>query len=316
MIHPDNPLRLLFATCLAANISAGCLGDGAVDRSAPEPEPIPLPPPVGARLGLPSARVDGLFVMSWNLENFPRSPETIDTVVRLLDQYQPDVVAVQEIAEVEAFQALIDALPGYEGILNDDEGAAQRVGVLVRSERVSVGATETLFIGDWYSFPRPPLRVAMTWRNQRGAVFDFSFVSLHLKAMTDEDSQYRRRLACEKLDKWMEQELLLPGADPDIIIAGDWNDAITDPAKDNVFQALLDKPERYRFLTAELEGKNVYSYVPFKSLIDHVMVTVDALTEYGKGSIAVLPLDLQDPYYCSVVSDHRPLLSRFQVPMQ
>lgn len=252
--------------------------------------------------------------MSWNIENFPRTAKSVDAVARVLNEFRPDLVAVQEIADEKAFQALDDELPDYEGILNDDPGAMQRIGVLIRSDRVTVDGVETLFQGDWYAFPRPPLRVQATFHGTLGTSFDFSLVSVHLKAMSDEDSAYRRRLACEKLDSWLQQELLSPRAEHDIVIAGDWNDQITDPVETNVFAPLLDRPEEYRFLTAELEGTGAFSYISYRSLIDHVMVTSGAAAQYGAGAINVLPLDEVDPYYQLDLSDHRPLLSRFQMP--
>jgi len=309
MKYPAHPLRLLSAASLCAFMSAGCLQDDApVDSSTPDAAPV------GDPRELPAARPGGLHVMSWNIENFPRSEDSVEAVAHLLNEYRPDLVAVQEIADQDAFEALDEALPDYEGILNDDEGAEQRVGVLIRSERVTVRAEETLFLGDWYAFPRPPLRVEVTFRSDEGEEFDFSLVSVHLKAMGDEDSQYRRRLACEKLELWIQEELQRSGADHDIVIAGDWNDQITDAAEANVFAPLLGKPAQYRFLTAELEGTGAFSYIPYRSLIDHVMVTSDALAEYGDGVTNVLPLDEVDPYYRHKVSDHRPVMSRFQVP--
>ena len=310
MKHPGIPLRLLLAACLLNGSTWGCLADDQPVKPA-EPDAAPI----GDPLDLPAARAGGLHVMSWNIENFPRAGvDTIEAVVKILDRYRPDIVGLQEIADSDAFQELDDALVDYEGILNDDEGAEQRVGVLVRSERVTAHQVETLFVGDWYAFPRPPLRVDVTFHDQQGAWFDFSLISLHLKAMGDEDSVYRRRLACEKLEHWVSADLQREGADQDMIIVGDWNDQITDPAGQNVFSAMLDKPDRYRFLTSALEGTGAYSYVPYRSLIDHVMVTTDALGEYGQGATNVLPLDEVDAYYQHLVSDHRPVLSRFEIP--
>jgi len=97
------------------------------------------------------------------------------------------------------------------------------------------------------------------------------------------------------------------------MIAGDWNDDLTDPEEDNVFTAFLERPEQYRFLTNTAAEHGDYSYIPFKKLIDHVMVTTDSLGEYGDGSTEVLRPDQADPSYRYDVSDHRPVVSRFRV---
>ena len=56
-----------------------------------------------------------------------------------------------------------------------------------------------------------------------------------------------------------------------------------------------------------------HSFLPFNSMIDHILVTNDALDEYGDGTTEVLRLDESVPDYQSLVSDHRPVLSRFQI---
>lgn len=326
-----NPMRLVVLPVVTL-IAIGCAVD-SLEPSPPSPEPalsVPQPHatpqpetsdlPVqpfapGTVPGLlePQDTAEQLVLMTWNLENFPQSPQTADAVVQLLDEEVPDVVALQEITDVDAFDALLASLPAYEGVLNDDEGAYQRVGVLYRADRVQLDEMETLFASDWYAFPRPPLRVGLTWTGESGTQFDFSLLSVHLKAMVDDESAARRRTACERLEQWVREESQRPGADPDIMIAGDWNDELTDPEEDNVFTAFLERPEQYRFLTNTAAEHGDYSYIPFKKLIDHVMVTTDSLGEYGDGSTEVLRPDQADPSYRYDVSDHRPVVSRFRV---
>ena len=98
------------------------------------------------------------------------------------------------------------------------------------------------------------------------------------------------------------------------MVLWDWNDLLTDPEGENVFRVFLDAPESYTFLTMDAALAGDYTYLPFESLIDHVMITSDALGEYGAGTTDVLELERNYPDYRSLISDHRPVLSRFELP--
>ncbi len=225
----------------------------------------------------------------------------------MLDELSPDVVGVQEINDREAFDELAGALPGYAAIVADDPDADSQVGMLYREDRVSVGEVETLFPKDGYAFPRGPLKAHVALLD---GSFDFDFLVLHLKAMSDGASEARRRAACKALDRWV-TEGVAGGADPDVVLAGDFNDELTDEGKDNVFRVFLDKPSEYRFLTEPVAGAGDYSYIPWASLIDHVLVTTPVLEAYGDGTTEALHLDSSLPGYLKKVSDHRPILTRF-----
>jgi len=250
-----------------------------------------------------------LKLMTWNLETFPLTGQTSSSVMSLLETLQPDVVAVEEIEDPAAFIAMVDQLPDYEAVLNDDPGGFLRVGLLYAPARVTVSEVETLFVGDWHAFPRPPLKARIE-TTVGGEPFDFVMLVLHLKAKLDSDSQQRREAACEALDAWIRQQQM-DGDEQDFVLAGDFNDELTDPPKWNVFDAFLNAPERYTFLTLPAEEAGGHTYLPFTSFIDHILVTNDALTEYGDGSTNVLELDKTTAGYEQTISDHRPVMSVF-----
>jgi len=54
------------------------------------------------------------------------------------------------------------------------------------------------------------------------------------------------------------------------------------------------------------------SYPTFNSLIDHILVTTDCLTEYGAtGQTITLRIGDEYPRYSNIISDHRPVMSKF-----
>lgn len=244
-------------------------------------------------------------VVSWNLREFPFTNATIDKATAILTSLAPDVVALQEISEPSAFYDLIDALPGYGGVLNQDEEGYLRLGLIYREERVTIDDVETLFVGDWFPFPRPPLKAHVTIEGD--STIDFTILVLHLKAQVDGESQQRRELACERLDEWVRDQLATE-QEQDYLLVGDFNDRLLDPPASNVFDAFLDQPDLYQFLTLPLEQSGSYTYIPFQAMIDHVLVTSDALEEIGEGETEVLELDEFVSAYGSV-SDHRPVRS-------
>ncbi len=240
-------------------------------------------------------------VVTWNLEQYPLTAEAETMAVTIIQDLSPDVLALQEVSDDNAFQRLVQNLPGYEGVLNDDPGAFLRVGLLWRSDRVEVTDVQTLFPADGYAFPRPPLAARVNVLGAPG--YDFLAVVLHLKAQLDTSSANRRRAACERLDEWVTTELGT-GDEPDVMLLGDVNDELTDPPQWNVFDAFLDQPERYAFPTLSGEQAGEHTYIPFHSYIDHVIVTSEMNDAVEAAS--VLPLENQVSFYRDL-TDHRPV---------
>lgn len=258
--------------------------------------------PQGGGGAAPEA-TDEASLITWNLESFPLTASAPAQAVALLTELAPDVVALQEIADEDAFDDLVASLDGYAGVMNDDPGAYIRVGLLWRTDRVTVSDVETLFPDDWYAFPRPPLKAHVTIDGTTPV--DFVTVVLHLKAQLDAESEARRRAGCEALDAWVRAEQSA-GAEQDYVLVGDLNDKVTDPPQWNVFGAFLDRPETYRFLTLPAADAGEHTYIPFESFIDHVIVTTDALDEIGTGQTEVLALENDIADYRDL-TDHRPV---------
>jgi exonuclease III len=256
--------------------------------------------------GRPPIPEGALTVGTWNIEQLPKTTFTIDSVAAVVMEERIDLLGVQEIVERADFDALAAAMPGYQPIVTFDS-APIRVGFLYRVDRLEVTEIERLFTGDFWAFPRPILK-ARVLDLETG--FDFIFLVLHLKAQIDEESRVRRVLAIRAIDEWLEEQLRT-GTEQDFIVLGDYNDELTDRGEQNVFIPLLDAPERYHFLTLAAEEAGQYTYLPFDAMIDHIMVTTDALDEYGSGTTEILRLEDRIMYYEARVSDHRPVIARF-----
>jgi hypothetical protein len=183
--------------------------------------------------------------------------------------------------------------------------------ILYKSDFISISDPVQLFTDDIWAFPRPPLVTFVTVRKDNIIVFDFILIVVHLKAFMDEESESRRRKACEKL-KYYIDTYLLTGSEKDIIILGDFNDDLNDSLQDNIFSVFLNDSLHYRILTLPLIEEATY-IGDFGSSVDHLIITENVIEEYNSGFTSVLKIDEEFLNYFSLISDHRPVLSRFFV---
>jgi hypothetical protein len=163
-------VRALAAALLAALLvgAVGCGDDrsggsdaGTADASSP---------PVDAADATTST--PELVLATWNLYNFSiygaadfRAPEIAATIASL----DADVIAVEELkvedgtdgTPPQAWDALLEALPGYEGVHNPWDTFDTTVGLLYRSDTTTLVGWQTIFDDDSYSFPRPPLHATV-----------------------------------------------------------------------------------------------------------------------------------------------------------
>ncbi len=291
--------------------AAWLLGAGCIDQQ----DPAPPRPNTGGGGAATSSSVGGspvppgnVRIGTWNLRTFPLTQETVDRLVPVIqNDMQPDVLAVQEITSESAFASLASQLPGYDYLIDEDTFGDLRLGMLYRTDRVTITGTETWFPNNGLAFPRRPFVVSLDI-----AGFDLRAVILHLKAQNTADDRQRRTQAIAELTNRLDM-LLANDGEKDYVLLGDFNDELTDPVSENVFGPMLDAPQTFTFLTQSLEQSNGYTYIPFKSMLDHIMITADALDEYGDGQTQILPLETTVPFYEDNLSDHRPVVADFAV---
>lgn len=251
-------------------------------------------------------------IATWNIENFPISGKTtIGYVSQLIKDLDIDLFGLQEMDNKTDFDTLLNRLgDDYSGVISNYPTDFLKLGIIYKKDFISITNVNQIFIGD-YDFPRPPLITYVEVKQQNLVVFDFTLIVNHLKAFGDSTSEGRRRRACAKLHEYINTNIL-NSADKDVILLGDLNDELDDePYEENVFKVFLDDTANYKFLTYDLIGQA--SYPGFSSLIDHILITNDAQSEYGNGTTRIIDLDYQFSGYSTYVSDHRPVLAQFPV---
>ena len=252
---------------------------------------------------------DGVEVVTWNIENFPKlGQRTIDSVASIITSLNADIYCLQEISSMAMFTDLAEILDEYSYVASDATEYLNLV-VLYKKNQFIVRNQSSLFTDNMYEFAyRPPLRIEMTFLGQNA--IDFTLINMHLKCC---DNGFNRRVASsdilyDYLNSSVQAGIL------NHIVVGDWNDDISDPYSENSFNIFLDDTENYKYVTYEnaLSGTNIHdSYPSYPSFIDHIMISKDLFDESGDGDVQTLRLGDYISGYDEIISDHRPVVWRF-----
>lgn len=293
-----------FAAGCRAESSAGSDGGTAADASVSdaaiyEPPRGDLVPQVGS-----DATID---IATWNIENFPAAESTPRLVADLVTSLDLDLVAVEEISDVAAFDEVVARLPEHAGLLSSHtygNGSYQKVGFLFREGLVELTGGALLFTDQGFDFPRPPLTVQATVEGRT-----FTAIALHLKAGTGGDDTARRAAALVTLEAHL-RSLADGSGDPDFIVLGDFNQERLDAGDDAVWAPFVGAPERYEILTEAAADAGETSYLSFGGrLIDHAVVNQGF--ELGAAEVAIPRLEDQPINYTDSISDHLPVIVSF-----
>jgi len=253
---------------------------------------------------------DTLDVMAWNIENFPKSSRTVSTVADLVASLDVDVIAVEEVASVDAWNELVARLPEHDGVLSTHEyapGEYQKIGFLYRSATVGAGAPALLFAGEGLPFPRPPLAVGFQFDDGVHAPLGFEAIGVHLKAGEQVADSDRRRAAVAELDRFLRAQID-GGGEGQVVVLGDFNEVLTDASGRSVLAPLLDAPDRYAVRTAAAAAAGGETFLGSGVMLDHVVTTAGLADEIGGTDARVVELDREMDDYEPDVSDHRPVV--------
>lgn len=260
---------------------------------------------------------DRLEVITWNLEWFPAAGDTtLKAAAEIIQKWDVDIVALQEIKNIRAFSTLMDYLPDHGYVLSEQSSFMDQAIVYRKDVLTCEGQYEPFTFNDYYFAGRPPLMADFIWRsneNQR----EFSLVNLHLKCCGD--GLFRRQKSLEQLHGYLQDFVL--EKNENVIVVGDWNDQLTDKGMDQSFTAFLDDPEYFQFATMEIASDTSQASYPkwiVPSILDHILFSKGFYDEHDAGGI-VRTLRVEDivggwEYYEEILSDHRPVM--WSIPIQ
>jgi endonuclease/exonuclease/phosphatase family metal-dependent hydrolase len=311
---------LLFA-CVLALFLGGCKEGGT--GGADDPDGAPPGPDADHGGNYPPPRSDlvpaigspgAVDIAAWNIENFPRSPDTPSVVADLVTSLGLDLVAVEEIASVDAFDELVARLPDHEAILSShtySEGSYQKVGFIYNADLMTVDGGALLFDDQGYDFPRPPLQVHVTVDDGSHPAVEFIAIVVHLKAGIGDEDRARRTAAVEALEAHIRE--LVGAGQSQVMLMGDFNERVDTDEGRAVFDPFLDAPSDYSIRTLGPAEAGEVTYLPFGGrFIDHIVTTAGLADEMTASDPVVPPLDQQLPTYGDV-SDHLPVATAMPV---
>ncbi len=257
---------------------------------------------------------NGLEIMTWNLETFPRSSSTVNYVSEIIGDMLPDVIVFQEIIDLDDFNSLAENLPAYDFINTDYIGMGSftnlDLGMAVRNDCLEILESDILFQDDEWEFAyRPPLSARLRWQCG-GNEDEFRIINVHFKCCSDGFA--RRRLSSAIIRDYI-HDAVDSGEETRIIVAGDFNDDIDEPENDNSLWPLVNDGEYCTFTTMPIVGDDSqlsYPWGGYNSFLDHILISSGYFAANQNADVHTMRLDdwLGDNAYQSHVSDHRPVI--------
>jgi endonuclease/exonuclease/phosphatase family metal-dependent hydrolase len=261
-----------------------------------------------------------LDVMTWNIEWFgstSNGPSNVEVqfqnVKRIIEETQMDIIAMQEIADENLFQRLINELDGYRGFISPRAFSSQnqRIAFFFNTNTIdSIASANVATAGSWGQ------------RNPLEFTFDFTPVgssesrrikatNLHAKAFSTL-ADYNTRVSDANI---LKQYADATNRDNKLIILGDYNDDVTVATFEGRTSPyeIFNVDSRYNIVTRVLSLAGLTSFRD-RSMIDHIMIN-EKLFDYHLDRAQ----DVFDPTpyvtnYLGTTSDHFPVITRFYFP--
>ncbi len=269
-------------------------------------------------------------IVTWNIEHFPKADFTTEYVKTIIDGLDADIYLLQEIQSSTKFGSMLDEMDDYNYLIQTTR-TNLNLAIIYKSDLVTIKSSGELFAEDPYFFAgRPPFLTKLEWQKD-GITKELSIINVHYKCcgnnsisyVPDEDGkwdeEYRRLKASELIEKYISDNL----SNKNVIVAGDFNDAIDEVDSTNVFVAFLDNPTKYKFADMDraISAAANWSWQGWSSSwpaihFDHILINNNLFDELENSSVVDV-IKVEDYFengsseYDENVSDHRPVYFRF-----
>jgi endonuclease/exonuclease/phosphatase family metal-dependent hydrolase len=254
-------------------------------------------------------------VMTWNIEWLPKNGQTtVDYLVEIIEALDVDLLAIQEVDDVDVFEQMIESLDAYDGYLESSYFAG--LAYIYKPGTIQINDIYEIYTTSpyWSPFPRSPMVMDIDFMNERFIIINNHFKCCGngiLNSSNPDDEETRRYTASNLLKDYIDTNF----PNENTIVLGDLNDILSDDAENNVFQMFLDDSENYLFADYEiaLGNKSEWSYPSWPSHIDHILITNELFDLFESWGSAIRTIKI-DEYltggweeYDQNVSDHRPV---------
>ena len=258
-------------------------------------------------------------VVSWNIEWFPKNGQvTADSVKTILQSLAADVYALQEIDDTTLLKQVVSTIPGYACHFKFSHYGG--LAYVYNTNTVQVNAKYEIYTSQpyWNAFPRSPQVLELTFNNE-----DYVIVNNHLKCcgdgvldLNDTSDEENRRLRAINLLKTYIDSIF---SNDKVIVVGDWNDILTDPTSNNVFNSFLNDSD-YLFVDfpIALGSSANFSFPTWPSHLDHILISDELFADFSKPNSELSCIRIDDymsswSAYDYNISDHRPVGLKLEV---
>jgi endonuclease/exonuclease/phosphatase family metal-dependent hydrolase len=258
-------------------------------------------------------------VVSWNIEWFPKNGQaTADSVKTILQSLAADVYALQEIDDTTLLKQVVSTIPGYACHFKSSYYGG--LAYVYNTNTVQVNAKYEIYTSQpyWNAFPRSPQVLELTFNNEEYVIIDN-----HLKCCGDgvldlndtSDEENRRLMAVNLLKTYMDNIF----SNDKVIVVGDWNDILTDPTANNIFNSFLNGSD-YLFtdFPIALGSSANFSFPTWPSHLDHILISDELFADFSKPNSMISCIRIDDYMsswnaYDNNISDHRPVGLKLKV---
>ncbi len=254
---------------------------------------------------------DGLEVITWNIQEFPQSGNTVNYVNEIISDLLPDIIGIQEITDISQFEYLSTQIPAYEFIhtnYNNDWGLD--LGFITRRDCIEILNYSTLFPSDGWEFAgRYPLKAEILWGCGESTI-NLTVINVHFKAY---DDGFEQRFGASGILS----NYILTHPNDNIVVIGDFNDEITDPESNNSLWPLVSDPnaEFVTMVIANNSYQNSYPWGSYAGFIDHILISSNLFDENENGFTQTQRIDdyVGSSNYQNQISDHRPVMWKIPI---
>ena len=258
-------------------------------------------------------------VVSWNIEWFPKNGQvTADSVKTILQSLAADVYALQEIDDTTLLKQVVSTIPGYACHFRFSHYGG--LAYVYNTNTVQVNKKYEIYTSQpyWNAFPRSPQVLELTFNNEEYVIIDN-----HLKCcgdgvldLNDTSDEENRRLRAINLLKTYIDSIF---SNDKVIVVGDWNDILTDPTPNNVFNSFLNDSD-YLFVDfpIALGSSANFSFPTWPSHLDHILISDELFSDFSKPNSELSCIRIDDymsswSTYDYNISDHRPVGLKLEV---
>ena len=296
-------LVLLFSTCAVEKNLTNITSNSPCDYIVEEYNSINLNSP---EFGTDST----LDIITWNLEQFPKlNDSTIFYLVKLINELNVEIIALQEIGNQTYFDYLLSQLPGWSG---KKTSGSYGLGFIYKD---SLSVNDINKIDELNELTRTPFMLEIGWKGE-----SLYIINNHYKCCGDgiiggssDDEEYRRLSAVTAtinyLNTYLENEM--------VVLLGDLNDELSDEKSNNVFWEMISEDQKFRFIDLYIacQDETQWSFPNWPSHLDHILITNELFNHVSFVQTVIIESFFSNNWnkYDKYISDHRPVGMRLVI---